>query len=492
MKKVMLIYPPGKLYQRGEDRSQGNVEDSTATSVRAANDLGYGSASLQDLGYKVFLKDYQTKQLTLQDLTFDLKIFNPDVLFVSITNTTIFQDIEIVKLLKEIKKDLVIILKGALFFDPYDKMLSQLDLDQIDYLIGGESEFSLSELIDYHFKNPAKIETIKGILYKKKFQNKMAWVPTDFSTWEQDLDKLKFPDRNKMDNSLYLRPDTGEPQATIVTSRGCAASCIYCLTPKISGKKIRFRSPENIVSELRDCFNNHNIRNFFFRSDTFTMDHKWVKEVCERILDTELNGKIEWVANSRVNPLKYETLQYMKKAGCWLVAFGFESGSLETLSKIKKGAKPHHNIKAAQWCREVGLKTYGFFLIGLPWENWSNLEDTRLHIYDLDCDFIELHIAVPYFGTELYNVAREYGVIDGSPLGRDYFNAPTVGTKYLDIEDIENFRKNVLLKYHLRPKYVYRRLWEGLKNPKIMKNYIKFGTKVLYKNGLSRFNKSAI
>ena len=168
MKKVMLIYPPGRLYQRGEDRSQGNVEDSTATSVRAANDLGYGATHLQELGYDVFLKDYQTEKLSLVDLTKDFELIKPDVLFVSITNSTIFSDIEVVKVLKKIDDDLVVILKGALFFDPDDNMLAQLDLEEIDYLIGGESDFSLAKLVDSHFINSGNVSAVQGILYKRK------------------------------------------------------------------------------------------------------------------------------------------------------------------------------------------------------------------------------------------------------------------------------------------------------------------------------------
>ena len=155
----------------------------------------------------------------------------------------------------------------------------------------------------------------------------------------------------------------------------------------------------------------------------------------------------------------------MKTAGCWLVAFGFESGSDETLKKIKKGAKVADNLRAMTLIREVGLKAYGFFLIGLPWEDRNHLLATREHIFSLDCDFIEVHLAVPYHGTELYKIAEEYGVIDDSPLGRDYFNAPTMGTKYLAISEVEKFRKDTLLKYHLRPKYVLNRLQEALVNP---------------------------
>lgn len=478
MAKILVFYPPGKLYQRGEDRSQGNIEDSTATASRAANDLAYASSTLKKKGYEVLLRDYQNEKQNFEALREDFVRFAPDFMFVSITNSTIFEDIAIINELKQLKPDCVAILKGALFFNPEQEMLAQLDLHAVDYLIGGESDYILSELVEAHLTDRAKIPQINGILYKQDG----AFVPTVFHVWEEDLDAIPFPDRGSLLNHLYTRPDTGEPMATIATSRGCPASCVYCLTPTISGKKVRLRTPENIFQELLDCYRNHNIRNFFFKSDTFTIDKIWVKELCDRIVNSELNGRIEWVANSRVNPIEQETLMYMKKAGCWLVAFGFESGSPETLIKAKKGATLDHARKAVAYARQAGLLVFGFFLIGFPWEDRQHLADTKKFIWELRPDFMELHIAVPYYGTELYKIAKEEGLIDETVLGKDYFNAPTIGTKYLSVQELEKFRRHVLVTYHSRPAYIYSKLKYAGARPKIWMNYARYGIKLLKNN----------
>ncbi len=330
----------------------------------------------------------------------------------------------------------------------------------------------------YHFTDRSRLNTIRGILYKENDE----WVKTDFNSWEVNLDSLTFPDRSLMNNKLYVRPDTGEPQATIATSRGCATACIYCLTPTITGKKVRFRSPENIFKEIEESYFEHNIRNFFFKSDTFTINQKWVLELCGYISNSKLSGKIEWVANSRVNPLEKETLEAMKKAGCWLVAFGFESGSPDTLKKIKKGASLEDNLIATQYAKEVGLKIFGFYLIGLPWENQTHLDETKDMIYKINADFIEIHIATPYYGTELYNIAIKEGLIDETVLGKDYFNSPTIGTKHLSANEIAKFKKNLLLWYHLRPGYICRKMIDGIRNPKVLSNYVHFGLKLLKQN----------
>ncbi|EFL50644.1 Radical SAM domain protein [Solidesulfovibrio fructosivorans JJ]] len=475
MKKIMLFYPPGRFYQRGEDRSQGNVEQSTATSMRAPNDLGYAAATLKREGFAVFLRDYQTERLHPDDLFADFERENPDGVFVSITNSTIFDDLGLIAELAKRKPGLLVMLKGAIFFDPDHALLDQLDLADATYLIGLESDFTVGRLAKAHFENPAAVPGIRGLLYKKDG----GWAKTDFSSWETDLDDLPFPDRSLIRNALYVRPDTGEPQATIATSRGCPSACIFCMTPKISGKKLRLRSPENILAELSECYFTHGIRDFFFKSDTFTFDAAWTKAVCQAILDSPLSGKIRWVANSKVKPLERDTLAIMKKAGCWLVAFGYESGSPETLTRIHKNTTINDNLQATKWAKEVGLRTFGFFLIGLPWEGPEHLEATRKHIFELDNDFLELHIAIPYYGTRLNEIARQEGLIPDTVLGKDYFNAPTVGTKHLSMEEIEAFRKKTLLDFHLRPSYIGRKILQAGGNPKILANYARFGLRLL-------------
>ena len=93
MHKIMLLYPPGEVYQRGEDRCQMNVSASVANSLRACNDLGYISAILKQKGnWKIFLKDYSGENLTKNQFRNDFKTQNPDVVVISTTTGSIFRD----------------------------------------------------------------------------------------------------------------------------------------------------------------------------------------------------------------------------------------------------------------------------------------------------------------------------------------------------------------------------------------------------------------
>ena len=187
-KKVLLFYPPGALFQRGEDRCQQNIDDGSAQAMRACNDLGYAAAVLLQSGYQVKLQDYQTQGDTFEMLEKDMDEFDPDMIMMSITNTTIFDDIKVINRLCE-KHHPIVVLKGALFFAPEQAMLDMIDFTNVDYLIGGEIDFCIGKIADYCFKGIGKPEEINNILYKDA-EGKM--IPTRFHVWDDDLDAKPF------------------------------------------------------------------------------------------------------------------------------------------------------------------------------------------------------------------------------------------------------------------------------------------------------------
>ena len=100
-KKVLLFYPPGPMFQRGEDRCQQNVDEGSAQAMRACNDLGYAAAALLKRDYDVKLRDYQTELCTMDDMWKETDAYHPDLIMLSTTNTTVFDDIKIVNEMKK-------------------------------------------------------------------------------------------------------------------------------------------------------------------------------------------------------------------------------------------------------------------------------------------------------------------------------------------------------------------------------------------------------
>ena len=474
MSRVMLLYPPGKAYQRSEDRAQCNLDESVVATIHACNDLGYEAAVLRERNYNVMLRDYQTEKTSIQEVKAEIVEYSPDIIVISTTNATILSDLEFVGWIKDFH-NCEFIIKGAIFFNTPIEILETLNLHNVSYLVGGEMDAIIGELVDCIVSKNDAFDKIPGIIYKKDG----AFRKTNFACWSNNLDDIPFPARDLMKNELYPRPDTGEPMATIQVSRGCPSACTYCLTPVISGKNLRKRSAENIFAEIEECYYKYGIKNFFFKADTFTIDAQWASDLCDLIINSELHGKIEFTVNSRVKPLEYDLLKKLKEAGCFTIAVGFESGSNETLKKIKKGTTKEDNLRAAKLIKKAKLPLFGFFMIGFPWETKEDIVKTLDFIFDIDPDFIEVHIAMPYFGTELYSQCEQYNTIKSAAWGNDYFSPNTIGTQFVPLDEIQKIRNKYLLKFYLRPEYLIKKILYCMSKPTVLKNYVKHGIKLL-------------
>jgi radical SAM superfamily enzyme YgiQ (UPF0313 family) len=473
LERALVFNPPTGLYQRGEDRCQAAIDGSAATTLRAPNDLGYIASQLRRIGVEPKIRDYPAEGKNWTHFLKDIEESRPDFLVMSITTTTIEKDMDAFRMAKDFNPDVLTIAKGAHFWACEPASLEKDVFKPMDIAIRGEAETIINNLILTKRKSQ-DIQEVAGIIYLD--YKRSTFMRTRNAPFIEDLDSLPFPARDLMRNECYTRPDTGAPQATLQVSRGCPAECIYCLSPIISGKRLRKRSARNVVEEVEECVKKYHIRNFFFRADTFTMDRDWAIEISKGIIRKKLN--IEWVANSRVKPLDRELLEYMKKAGCWLIALGIESGSEETLEKIKKGASKDDARDAVRMAHEVGLKTYGFFMLGFPWESEEHINETIEFSRELDCDFTEIHVPMPYKGTELYKIAKEAGLVENNAVGHDYFSHPLTGTLYLTREELIRLRAKALRTLYLRPRYIIRTL-SNVRSPGELKAYAFHGLKLL-------------
>ncbi len=477
MKKIFLFYPPIGLYQRGEDRCQANMQGSASGSIRACNDLGYMAAVAENIGLEAKLMDYPAEEKGWQDYINDLREFKPDLVVMSITTATIEKDMEAFKIARALLPDVVSIAKGAHFISCSSEELNKGIYNVMDYAISGEAEFVIGDLLKAHLENTSLAE-VKGIFYRT--ENGM--VKTDEYEYVEDLDSLPFPARRLMNNKLYVRPDTGEPMATLSVSRGCPFSCFYCLTPVVSGKKLRKRSSKNIADELQECAEKHGIKDFFFKADTFTVDRDWVIEVCDEIIRRNL--KISWGTSARVKPLEREMLEKMKLAGCWLIALGIESADDETLKKIKKNATRQDAVNAVKMIKKAGIKIYAYYMLGFPWETRQHIRETVKFAKQLNCEFIEFHIAVPFEGTEFYERIKDTQWLENRATGHDSYLNPAVRTSFLTSEEILELKNRALKEVCLSPGYIINTL-KNIKSTKEFLNYSKYGFRML-KNTLKK------
>jgi radical SAM superfamily enzyme YgiQ (UPF0313 family) len=244
------------------------------------------------------------------------------------------------------------------------------------------------------------------------------------------------------------------------------------------GKSINVRSVASVIAELEDCINRYGIRNFFFRSDTFTFDKAWVLQFCHLIKERGL--KIRWGANSRVDKIDAEIVVAMRSAGCDIIGFGIESGCDEILRKIKKVITTDQIRRAHSIVRNAGIHTFFHCIVGFPWDTRKTIRETKKFLLDISPDFIEVNVPYPLMGTDLFAFADEHHLFMAHDLEAYSHVNPICRTFTLTPQEVLRCRKDILRSFYLRPRYIVSKLI-FIRHPRIFLNYVKWGLSFLRK-----------
>ena len=273
----------------------------------------------------------------------------------------------------------------------------------IDAIVIGEGERTLVELVravaeDKHTHHVPGIAFVDGNMVVKTSRRALI----------EDLDQLPLPARELLPMARYRA--LGTP-CTVITSRGCPYSCIFCSGHRMFGPKVRFRSPEPVVDEIEKLQRDFGLAKINIVDDTFTVNHHHARAVCEEMLRRKL--KIKWSVFARVDRISEDLAQLMKRAGCEWVLFGVESADEEILKTIRKGITVDEVRRAVRISAEAGINVFNSFILGLPGESRDTalksmaFGDELYHKYGAKYGF---HILSPLPGTELYERAKDYGI----------------------------------------------------------------------------------
>lgn len=460
--RVLLIYPPSPVINR-EDRCQQPTKELLVIPPLPPTDLMYLASIAESCGFEAIIRDYSQGG----DFEADLKEFQPNYLVANIATPTFQSDMMAIKLAKEIVPSICTIVKGAPFLTYNTNTIYENPF--IDYVIMGEAELTLKDILD-----GVPNCDILGICYRENFQP----VKNDKRPFIEDLDILPFPARHLVDNSIYKRPDNGKVQAVIKVARGCPFHCFFCLATPVSGAKVRTRSPENIVAELKECVEKYNIKNFLFWSDIFNFNREWTLELCQKIIESGL--KITWSSNTRADTMDDEMAKMMYKSGCRLVSIGVESGSQKMLDNIGKKITLDDIRNTVKILKKNKIKIYNYFVIGLPWETEETVEETIKFAIELDSNFISFYTATPLPGTKYFAYAMLNKLVEGNLDFRSAYYEPVVRSEHLSKERIFELHKQAIKRFYLRPKFILKTLL-FLRSFAEFKNYFIAGMSLIMK-----------
>lgn len=459
-KKILLIYPPSPVMNR-EDRCQQPTKDLLVIPPLPPTDLMYLASIAEQQGLEAMIRDYSLGG----NFEEDLKEFKPDYLLLNVVTPTLQSDLDCLKIAKKICPKIITIAKGAVFLTFNSEIL--LKNKALTYIISGEAEETLKELLS----GDVEINDILGLWHRDGLVAKFNGV----RPFIQNLDELPFPARHLIDNNIYRRPDNNNVQAVIKVSRGCPHYCFFCLATPTSGSKVRMRSPENIIAEIRECITKYNIKNFIFWSDIFNQDREWTMNLCKKIIDSGL--KFTWSANTRADTADERMAKYMHKAGCRLVSIGVESGSQYILDKIGKGTTINEIRDTVKAFKKAKIKVYNYFVIGLPWDDEDTINETINFAIELDSDFVSFYTATPLPATRFYHYVKNELHEEIESFENSYYE-PCISTYSLSKERILELHKRAVKAFYLRPLYILKMLVK-IRSFYEIKSYFMAGMKIL-------------
>ncbi len=363
-----------------------------------------------------------------QEMREKVHSFSPDIVGVTIWTTFAASAFRIASIIKEINKDMPLVMGGPHVTLKYDEVFKICS--DVDILVRGEGEETVPELVRAMKGKvgvkieAARLKSISGISYR----NNGEIVHNPERSFVKDLDSIPFPSRDLLINKAYY---TSEDMGLMMTSRGCPFGCTYCAT-SIWKRNTRYRSVDNVIEEIKFVMNRYGTTQFTFKDDSFTVNRKRVYEFCDRLIDE--NIRIKWDTNTRVNMVDEDLLIKMKEAGCNSIKVGIESGSERILKLMKKQISLEQSREAARLFRKVGIHWTGYFLMGLPTETKEDAYQTLEFMKELKPDFASFCTYEPFPGTELFEIGLRKGLTKPEQTLEDFYNTLP---KYYYVKDIK-------------------------------------------------------
>jgi radical SAM superfamily enzyme YgiQ (UPF0313 family) len=447
-KRVLLIVPPGTI-----EESYGRL--SGAAGELPMLGLAYIAGSLRDQGHDVRIIDYEVHGLPLSRVPDDVRAFRPHVVGMTGYITNMRRCGAVAREVKQVDPSIAVVIGG-----PQVSIFPEegFKIPEVDIVVLSEGEVIIRNVMNA-LGNEEELREVKGIWFRTRSGQIVANPREGLVT---DLDILPPPALDLFPMRKYFPPVyvRGRRVAHLLTSRGCPFKCTFCETKLTFGRSFRYHSTERVIEDLEQLIA-AGYESFQFYDDIFTVNKERVERLCQAIIDR--GWRIKFMCYTRTNCVSDGLLKMMKRAGCYMVVFGAESGNDDLLALIKKGLTVEKNREGIARARRHGILTFSSFMLGLPGETPEHTQKTISFAIDSGLDYAIFPITEPYPGTEMWVDAQRYGHFDTSGRHKNSLlseNSAVWVPNGRTREELERAATRAMAAFYLRP----RQIWLGLLN----------------------------
>lgn len=366
--------------------------------------LAYATSLLKKNGQQASLIDAVAEEIAEESWINKVVSGSPELLVVETSTPSFEHDLRIIRNIRSKIPHCQIALSGPHVSVFAGQILTEYD--DVDYLLIGEYEFTLFDLIK-HLETKSGVESVLGLVYR----NNGKVVTNPARPTLENLDLLPWPQREAMPMHRYNDGfcDLPQPNVQMWASRGCPYSCIFCLWPQALYKEHRYRkrNPKDVVDEMEYLINHFNFKAVYFDDDVFNVDRDHVLGICSEMKKRAI--QIPWAAMARADLMDQGVLEAMAESGLYAIKYGVESANAEVLVSIRKNMDLDKTKKIIQTTKALGVKVHLTFCVGLPGETPGTLKETADFIKEVRPDSCQCSFATPFPGTEYFRNADARG-----------------------------------------------------------------------------------
>jgi radical SAM superfamily enzyme YgiQ (UPF0313 family) len=390
--------------------------------------------------------------------TFCLKVkdYLPDLVGIQCMSTNLESAYRICRFVRESLNNTKIVLGGPHFNSNPEEIFSYFN---IDFVVRGEGEKTFLELVQ-SLREPSHYKNIKSLVFRDSYG---SVVSNEYRELNDELDNLPFPD---YDDLYEGHPFYGHPYSetdrmvTMMTSRGCPFRCAFCDTPNIHGTKVRTRSVDNVLDEIKFLKKKYGVREFSFKDSNFHMSKKWVEEYAEKITQDYMN--ISFFANYRAEVISDRLVEPLKQAGCSLIFSGIESTDPFVKEMLGKNTSMEQMLRADESFKKYNIKRLYSFMFGSPGDTEKSLTSYIDFAIKTNPFLILIGPTTAFPGTALYDYALKHNLLRNpkwfysflSPSTEDPFPGRMM-MEHLPPETVNKHIRLAYMKFYLRPIKVY-------------------------------------
>lgn len=457
--KILLINPNVNL-----DQTMGPLK--FAMTPIAPLGLAYLEAMLKKYHYDVVLMDLFEKNISADQLSAYVQNNNVRIIGFSILTPNMPRIRPLIKELR-LHNPSVKILAGNIHASVYAIQLLKEML--FDFVIDGEGEYTLLELVQALEKDLTDYSPINGLIWRDQ-QNNIKTNPKREQI--DNLDELPFPTWDDLDLKNYKAPPTIIERKIILPvlfRRGCMNRCSFC-SQNVLFPHMKNRSIANLLDEIERNIEQYNISWFGFQDSSFPMNKKEAFEFTEGMTKRGLDKKCKWLTEMNYEMLSFDVLKALKDSGLFLIMFGFETGSQKILDQYKKNQTLEKAHIVMEWTKKLNIFTFGLFMIGLPGETEESIYQTIAFANSLDPEIAKFNRFIPYPGSPLYNdIKKDIPDFDHNEEAFTAWSEKDIilNREWTTIEPkrLRELQKEAVKKFYFRPKKILQMLRLNVLNP---------------------------